>query len=225
MKWMNLPTPGAFETPEQADGKDTDSANVITGRKAVLLQTETLPWEGKAAERVGWLGGVFLGASSSCCWKPSPECHKHTQTATSRYTNHWACSQSCFCTVKGLPQKLYYTAAQTTGGFVELQDYPPNLLKEWNRTAIEGSTEEDHKVHQLRCDYMRANQFSHKDHTICSLESSSASSEIFFSPLSLSLPLFCLLPFIQIHRKHAMLNMISTKQKQLYIKNISYMPV
>lgn len=131
---------------------------------------------------------------------------QHTQTGTSRYTDSWAHSQSSFWAVKGLPQKPHYTAAQTTGGFVELQDYPPNLLKEWNRTATEGSTEEDHKVHQLRCDYKRANQFSHKvDHAICSLESSSASSEILFSPLSLSLPLFCLLPFVHIHRKHAML--------------------
>lgn len=53
MKWMNLPTPGAFETLEQPDGKDTDSANVITARKAVPLQTETAPGEGKAGKRGG----------------------------------------------------------------------------------------------------------------------------------------------------------------------------
>lgn len=60
-------------------------------------------------------------------------------------------------------------------------------------------TEEDHKVHQLRCDQKTANQFSHKvDDTICSLESSSASSEILFPPLSLSLSPFSLLPFVRI---------------------------
>lgn len=72
---MNLPAPGAFETLEQPDGKDTDSANVITARQAVLLQTETIPWEGKAGEKVGGLGPFFLRASYLCCWKHSPECH------------------------------------------------------------------------------------------------------------------------------------------------------
>lgn len=166
--------------------------------------------KGKQERRdVDWVQFSW-GPATYAAGNTAQRARQHTQTASSRYTNNWAYSQSYFWTVKGLPQKPYYTAAQTTGGFVELQDYPPNLLKEWNRTAIEGSTEEDHKVHQLRCDYKRANQFSNKvDHTICSLESSSASSEIFSSPLSLSLPLFCLLPFVQIHRKHCMLN-IST---------------
>lgn len=75
MKRMNLPTPGAFETLEQPDGKETDSANVITATKAVLLQTETVPWEGKAADRGGWFGPVFLRVSYLCCWKqPRVQC-------------------------------------------------------------------------------------------------------------------------------------------------------
>lgn len=77
-------------------------------------------------------------------------------------------------------------------------------------------TEEDHKVHQLRCDYKRANLFCHKvDDTICSLESSSASSENLFSPLSLSLS--HLLSSVHKHSlTHCLKYFILTKENKVY---------
>lgn len=77
-------------------------------------------------------------------------------------------------------------------------------------------TEEDHEVHQLRCDYKRANLFSPKvDDTICSLESSSASSENLFSPLFLSLS--CLLSSVHIHSlTHCLKYFILTKENKVY---------
>lgn len=75
-------------------------------------------------------------------------------------------------------------------------------------------TEEDQKVHQLRCDYKRANQFSHKVDDAILFSGELLNLEIFFSPLSLSLSPFCFPAFLHIHRLTCQIkHFIVTKHK------------
>lgn len=116
---------------------DSRSANSIrvTKAKATFLQPDTVPWEGKAGGGGGWLGPLYPRVSNFCCRQYSHAAHVNWKPAGTQISEPIHNPTSA----RGLPQKPYYTEAQTTGGFVELQDYPLNLLKEWNRTATEGS--------------------------------------------------------------------------------------
>lgn len=47
--------------------RDHVSANTIIVMKAVSLQTETVPWEGKGGEKTDYLGPAFLRVISFSC--------------------------------------------------------------------------------------------------------------------------------------------------------------